>query len=62
MQEYSFEKSYAMLEKAKQWIPNGIYGPRTPAFLTYGSYPCFLTRGKGSHIWDVDGNEYIDYM
>lgn len=62
MQEYSFEKSYAMLEKAKQWIPNGIYGPRTPAFLTYGSYPCFLNRGKGSHIWDVDGNEYIDYM
>lgn len=62
MQEYSFDKSYAMLEKAKQWVPNGIYGPRTPAFLTYGSYPCFLSRGRGSHIWDVDGNEYIDYM
>lgn len=62
MQVYSFEKSYQMLEDAKKWIPNGIYGPRTPAFLTYGSYPCFLTRGKGSHIWDVDGNEYIDYM
>lgn len=62
MDVYSFEKSYQMFEQAKQFVPNGIYGPRTPAFLTFGSYPCFLERGKGSHIWDVDGNEYIDYM
>ncbi len=62
MPEYSFAKSYAMLEEARQYIPNGIYGPRTPTFLTYGSYPCFIDHGKGSHIWDVDGNEYIDYM
>src|SRR5665647_673182 len=62
MTVYSFDKSYAMLEEARKVIPNGIYGPRTPSFLTYGSYPCFLARGKGSHIWDVDGNEYIDYM
>ncbi|MEA1962069.1 MAG: aminotransferase class III-fold pyridoxal phosphate-dependent enzyme [Bacillota bacterium] len=62
MKEYSLEKSYAMMEKARKVVPGGIYGPRTPAFLTYGSYPCFLCRGKGSHIWDVDGNEYIDYM
>lgn len=62
MKEYTFEKSYEMFEQAKQYVPNGIYGPRTPMFLTFGSYPCFLTHGKGSHIWDVDGNEYIDYM
>lgn len=62
MKEYTFEKSYQMFEQARQYIPNGIYGPRTPAFLTFGSYPCFLSQGKGSHIWDVDGNEYIDYM
>ena len=59
---YDFTKSYEMLEEAKQYVPNGIYGPRSPMFLTYGSYPCFLDRGEGCHIWDVDGNEYIDYM
>lgn len=62
MKLYSFEKSYQMFEAAKKLIPNGIYGPRNPYFLTYGSYPCFFTRGKGSHVWDVDGNEYVDYM
>jgi glutamate-1-semialdehyde 2,1-aminomutase len=62
MDTYTFKKSYEMLDEAKKYIPNGIYGPRSPMFLTFGSYPCFLERGKGSHIWDVDGNEYIDYM
>ncbi|HEY9161918.1 MAG TPA: aminotransferase class III-fold pyridoxal phosphate-dependent enzyme [Desulfomonilia bacterium] len=62
MELYSFEKSYQMFEEAKKIIPNGIYGPRNPYFLTFGSYPCFFSRGRGSHVWDVDGNEYIDYM
>jgi len=51
-----------MFEEAKKYVPNGIYGPRTPAFLTFGSYPAFLKRGEGCRVWDVDGNEYIDYM
>lgn len=62
MEAYRFDRSYELLDRARQFIPNGIYGPRSPAFLTYGAYPCFLERGQGSHIWDVDGNEYIDYM
>ena len=62
METYSFDKSYEMFEQAKKYVPNGIYGPRSPLGLTFGSYPCFLVKGKGSHIWDVDGNEYIDYM
>ncbi|MCD6569946.1 MAG: aminotransferase class III-fold pyridoxal phosphate-dependent enzyme [Deltaproteobacteria bacterium] len=62
MKTYSFEKSYQMFDQAQKLVPNGIYGPRTPHFLTYGSYPCFFKKGKGSHVWDVDGNEYIDYM
>jgi glutamate-1-semialdehyde 2,1-aminomutase len=59
---YSFTRSYELLEEAKQYVPNGIYGPRSPTFLTYGSYPAFLARGEGCRIWDVDGNEYVDYM
>ena len=62
MKTYTFTKSYQMFEEAKKYVPGGIYGPRSPMFLTFGSYPCFLERGKGCHIWDVDGNEYIDYM
>ena len=62
MKTYTFTKSYEMLEEAKKYVPGGIYGPRSPMFLTFGSYPCFLERGDGCHIWDVDGNEYIDYM
>lgn len=62
MKTYDMSTSYRMFEEAKRIVPNGIYGPRSPHFLTYGSYPCFFTHGKGSHVWDVDGNEYIDYM
>src|SRR5258708_33657146 len=50
------------MERAKKVIPGGIYGHQTPLLLTRGSYPSFFARGEGSHIWDVDGNEYIDYM
>ncbi len=62
MKLYEFTKSYQLFEEAQKYVPNGIYGPRTPAFLTFGSYPAFIHRGEGCRIWDVDGNEYIDYM
>lgn len=62
MELYSFTKSYELLEEAKNYVPGGIYGPRSPTFLTFGSYPAFLARGEGCRVWDVDGNEYIDYM
>jgi len=62
MDLYDFTKSYQMLEAAKHYVPNGIYGPRSPLFLTYGSYPAFIKRGDGCRIWDVDGNVFIDFM
>lgn len=62
MKLYEFTKSYQLFEEAQRYLPNGIYGPRTPAFLTFGSYPAFIKRGEGCRIWDVDGNEFIDYM
>ena len=62
MNVYEFTKSYELFEEAKKYVPNGIYGPRTPTFLTFGSYPAFIRRGEGCRIWDVDGNEFIDYM
>ncbi len=62
MKPYQFSRSEALLERARKVVPNGIYGHQTPMLLTMGSYPYFFARGRGSHIWDVDGNEYIDYM
>jgi glutamate-1-semialdehyde 2,1-aminomutase len=59
---YQFSKSDALMERAKKVVPGGIYGHQTPVLLTAGSYPSFFARGRGSHVWDVDGNEYIDYM
>jgi glutamate-1-semialdehyde 2,1-aminomutase len=50
-------KSGEMYERARASMVNGVpssYQQRDP-------WPIFLTEGKGSHIWDVDGNEYIDY-
>jgi len=62
MKPYSFTKSQDLFARAGQCIPNGIYGHQTPMMLVPGAYPYFFDRGDGAHVWDVDGNEYIDYM
>jgi len=55
-------QTFALFERALRVVPGGIYGHQTPALLVPGSYPYFFARGEGSHVWDVDGNEYVDYM
>jgi glutamate-1-semialdehyde 2,1-aminomutase len=42
-------------------IPGGVNSP-VRAFRSVGGTPPFIARGEGSHIFDVDGNEYIDYV
>jgi glutamate-1-semialdehyde 2,1-aminomutase len=42
-------------------IPGGVNSP-VRAFGSVGGDPLFIVRGKGSHIWDADENEYIDYI
>ena len=59
---YAFTKSQELFERATRVVPSGIYGHQTPRVLVPGAYPYFFDHGEGSHIWDVDGNEYIDYM
>src|SRR4051812_20824682 len=54
------EKSEALFEKAKSYFPGGVNSP-VRAFRSVGGDPLFIERGKGSHIWDADGNEFIDY-
>lgn len=54
------KKSAELFEKAKNYFPGGVNSP-VRAFRSVGGNPLFIERGKGSHIWDADGNEYIDY-
>jgi glutamate-1-semialdehyde 2,1-aminomutase len=55
------EKSRALFEKAQAVIPGGVNSPAR-AFRSVGGDPVFMERGEGSHIFDVDGNRYIDYV
>ncbi len=53
--------SETLFRRAQELIPGGVNSP-VRAFRSVGSSPPFLARGEGSHIFDVDGNEYIDYV
>ena len=56
------EKSMKMLEDAYRLTPGGVGGIRRPYNFVVGEYPVFITHGRGGHIFDVDGNEYIDML
>ena len=56
-----FEKSKQLYEKAQQLIPGGVNSP-VRAFKAVGGHPLFISKGAGSKIFDVDGNEFIDYV
>ena len=57
--------SESVLEKlfaeALKYIPGGVNSP-VRAFRAVGGQPFFVNRAKGARVWDVDGNEYIDYV
>ena len=55
------DKSKSYLERAKRTIPGCSQTfSKGPTQFVQGVSPSFLAYGKGSHVWDVDGNEYID--
>jgi glutamate-1-semialdehyde 2,1-aminomutase len=53
--------SSSLWTEAKRFIPGGVNSP-VRAFRNVGGDPFFVSRAAGSHIWDVDGREYIDYV
>ena len=53
--------SRALFDKARQVIPGGVNSP-VRAFKAVGGDPLFFARGAGCRLYDVDGNEYIDYV
>ena len=57
----SLDRSEALWTRAKGVIPGGVYGHQNAG--AHGErHPKFLARGEGSRVWDVDGNEYVDWM
>ena len=57
----STDLSLAWHERAKRVIPGGVSSP-VRAFSAVGGTPRYMVKGFGSHVWDVDGNEYIDLV
>src|SRR5574341_1897348 len=54
-------KSQKLFRRAQQFIPGGVNSP-VRAFKSVGRSPLFISKAKGSKIWDADGNRYIDYV
>src|SRR3981189_3303169 len=55
------EQSRKLQQRAESMIPGGVNSP-VRAFRAVGGDPPFIVRGKGSRLWDADGNEYLDYI
>ena len=50
-------RSKALYDRAVHVLPQGVGS----SFQAGDPYPLYLERGEGSHVWDVDGNEYLDF-
>ena len=55
------DRSREIHEQAQRLMPGGVNSP-VRAFKAVGGDPVVIAMGKGAHIWDADGNEYVDYV
>jgi glutamate-1-semialdehyde 2,1-aminomutase len=55
------ELSEKLFQKAQTLFPGGVNSP-VRAFKGVGGTPRFIARGRGAHLFDVDGNDYVDYV
>lgn len=58
---FTLDKAANAFAEAKRYIPGGVNSP-VRSFRGVGGTPPFISRANGSHIFDIDGNEYIDYV
>ena len=56
----SFQNSQKLYERSLKLAPAGVHSP-VRAFRAVGGHPIFFEKGIGSKLWDVDGNEYVDF-
>jgi glutamate-1-semialdehyde 2,1-aminomutase len=57
----NFSRSQKLFEQARRYLPGGVNSP-VRAFGAVGGTPPFIVSGRGSRIFDADGNEFIDYV
>ena len=57
----NLEKSAAAFAEAKTLMPGGVNSP-VRSYRSVDCNPPFIAKAEGSHIFDIDGNEYIDYV
>jgi len=58
-----YDRSREYLARARQVVPGASQTlSKGPSMFVEGAYPVFLQRGRGCRVWDVDGNEYVDYV
>jgi len=62
MDKLEITKSYELWQEALDLVPGGVLGIRRPYNFVQGEYPLFMERASGGRMWDVDGNEYIDFL
>ena len=62
MAAYSVEKSKQLFNRACGLIAGGVSSKSRSTFEGYQPFPLFIERAEGSRLYDVDGNEYIDYL
>jgi len=62
MDKLNLRKSEELWDEALELVPGGVLGIRRPYNFITGEYPLFLSRGEAGHVWDIDGNEYIDLL
>jgi glutamate-1-semialdehyde 2,1-aminomutase len=55
-------RSAALYKRACELIPAGVNSTARAPWSGWDPYPLFVERGEGAHLYDVDGNEYIDYL
>ena len=60
VKDISRTRSAALFAKASTYFPGGVNSPVRAFRSVYGT-PLFIEKGNGSHIWDADGNEFIDF-
>ncbi len=58
---YKLDLSHEAFVRANKVIPGGVNSPAR-AFGAVGGEPPFMERAEGSHLYDIDGNDYIDYI
>lgn len=59
--EHQTQRSRELYRRAQELMPAGVNSP-VRAFRAVGGDPLFIQKAQGAHLWDADGNEYIDYV